>query len=143
MILPIPKIKFYIETQTITKKEYIEHDDEAEIKMSRDIDSIIQNSSYNLQSDKTIEELSELIRAVSRYRMFHGFTAPMKEPKEIMILVKEKMECAENLKEEIADVYIMLEQIIRMNNISENEIKKIMREKIDRTLERLGANDNR
>lgn len=132
MILPIPKIKFYIETQTIVKKEYIEHDDEAEIKMSRDIDSIIQNSFYDVQIDKAIEELSELIRAISRYRMFHGITIePIKERKEMI-----------NLKEEIADVYIMLEQIIRMNNISENEIKKIMREKIDRTLERLGANEN-
>jgi len=137
MILPIPKIKIYIEAQAIAKKEYIEHDDEAEMKMSRDIGSIIQNSFYDIQSDKAIEELSELIRAISRYRMFHGLTyhelnTPKKERKEII-----------NLKEEIADVYIMLEQIIRMNNISENEIKKIMREKIDRTLERLGANDNR
>lgn len=140
MILPIPKIKFYIETQPI------EHDDEAEMKMSRGIDSIIQNSFYDAQIDETIEELSELIRAISKYRMFNGLTIePIKERKETMTLVKEKMEkmeCAENLKEKIADVYIMLEQIIRMNNISENEIKKIMREKIDRTLERLGVNEN-
>lgn len=43
----------------------------------------------------------------------------------------------EHIKEEIADVMVMLKQFQLIYNIPSNEIKEVMRKKIDRTLLRI------
>lgn len=47
----------------------------------------------------------------------------------------------EHIKEEIADVMVLLKQIQLHYNISSDEIKEVMRFKIDRTLKRITEED--
>lgn len=65
------------------------------------------------QTIKTMEELAELIQALAR-------------------------EDVENIKEELADVMVMLEQIKYLYGFSEIEINRIMFSKIVRQLGRAG-----
>lgn len=54
-------------------------------------------------------------------------------------IIKEKRgkQNIDNLKEEVIDVLIMIEQKIKMLNMSEDEVKKLMEKKLKRTYERL------
>ena len=65
------------------------------------------------QTIKAIEELAELIQALAK-------------------------EDVENIKEELADVMVMLEQIKYLYGFSEIEINRIMFDKIVRQLRRAG-----
>lgn len=47
----------------------------------------------------------------------------------------------EHIKEEIADVMVMLKQFQLYYDISTDDIKKIMKEKVDRQLERIAKED--
>ena len=47
----------------------------------------------------------------------------------------------EHIKEEIADVMVMLKQFQLYFNISTDEIKEVMRNKVDRQLERIAKED--
>lgn len=71
----------------------------------------------NKQINICIEEMSEFTKALCKYN-------------------RGKPDIA-NIKEEIADVYIMLVQMILLFNIDENEFNKIVDFKINRTKERL------
>ena len=73
------------------------------------------------QKIKTVEELSELSVAIT-----HDL-AGKEDP--------------ENIIEEIADVWVMMNQLIMIYGISEKLINKIADEKIQRTLERM-KNEN-
>ena len=84
--------------------------------MKKQIEQYIQKIAdyYGLdnQLDKTIEECAELIQALA------------------------KLESRENTIEEIADVQIMLKQMIYLLDCEE-EVKKVMAYKINRQLERM------
>ena len=76
------------------------------------IQKIAEYYGLDSQTDKTIEECAELIQALA------------------------KLESRENTLEEIADVQIMLKQMIYLLDCEE-EVKKVMAYKINRQLERM------
>lgn len=76
------------------------------------------------QLDQTIEEMAELIQAISKYRRSLGN------------LEKEKFYKV-NILEEIADTEIMLEQCKSMLNLDEYELEKVKIYKINRLNKRI------
>lgn len=74
---------------------------------------IIDYYGEDKQKTKAIEEMSELIKAICKNDV-------------------------ENIEEEIADVSIMLSQLQIMYGFSDWDIEKIKKEKIYRTIERMG-----
>ena len=79
---------------------------------------------YDAQSRQLIEEMAELTQAINKaWRMGNDFDN---------LLVQKR-----NIKEEIADVYIMLEQMKYLLNIYEDDIETIINRKILRQLERI------
>lgn len=83
-----------------------------------DLWQIIAHYGYKHQKAKTIEELSELAEALSRN--ING------------------MQNRENIAEEMADVYIMLAQLMLIYG-NRPEVARVVGEKIGRTLERVEA----
>lgn len=67
-----------------------------------------------------IEELSELIKAVSKINRYHN------------------NEHLKNLMEEIADVRIVIERIMRKYDIKEDDVDKLVVFKINRFIDRYG-----
>jgi NTP pyrophosphatase (non-canonical NTP hydrolase) len=82
---------------------------------------------YDAQSRQLIEEMAELTVALNKY---HRITNDMN-------YVYEHTKCIDSIKEEIADVYIMLEQMKYLLNIYEDDIETIINRKILRQLERI------
>lgn len=79
---------------------------------------------YDAQSRQLIEEMAELTQAINKaWRMGNDFDN---------LLVQKR-----NIKEEIAYVYIMLEQMKYLLNIYEDDIETIINRKILRQLERI------
>ena len=92
--------------------------------------SIIEISEFygfDTQSRQCIEEMAELTVALNKY---HRITNDMN-------YVYEHTKCIDSIKEEIADVYIMLEQMKYLLNIYEDDIETIINRKILRQLERI------
>ena len=75
-----------------------------------------------MQSVMAIEEMSELTKAICKYKRCEE------------IEVERKQKAIENLKEEIADVLNMSEQLELVYGTE--EIEKIRKEKIERTLKK-------
>lgn len=87
---------------------------------------------YEAQSNQLVEECAELIQAVNKYRRA---VARLGEP-----VAEEKRAVAlDNLKEEIADVEIMLEQIKYLLQIPEEDLQGIKLFKVNRTREKILA----
>lgn len=80
--------------------------------------AIINHYGHTNQFNKAVEELSELIRAIVR-------------------------DDKDNLIEEMADVYIMLEQLLIMCDIPEVIMDYSINQKIERTLERMENDDQK
>ena len=79
-----------------------------------------------------IEELSELMQVICKLKRWLNHDKTLrKEPKQIF----------EDLKEELADVYLLLEQLKIINDISEYEIERRISEKIRRTFEKVGVSN--
>lgn len=96
------------------------------------------------QIDKAIEEMSELTQALLKHRIASNKLAKMlgaESRKSICAYVKKDADAYANVKEEIADVQIMLEQLKILFNGGE-KTEKIMQEKIDRTLQRIEEEKN-
>ena len=72
------------------------------------------------QDDIAIEEMSELTKAIIKNRRYKTFAT------------------LENLYEELADVYIMLEQI--MMSLEKDRVQSYVNSKLERLNERLGDN---
>ncbi len=89
---------------------------------------------YEAQSNQLVEECAELIQAVNKYRRA---VARLGEP-----VAEEKRAVAlDNLKEEIADVEIMLEQIKYLLQIPEEDLQSIKLYKVNRTRERIAKRE--
>lgn len=84
----------------------------------KDLEKIISHYGPRLQYIKAMEEMSELTKEICKCLI--GDSDP------------------ENLEEEIADVHIMLNQLMLMNNISSEDIEYQMNLKIQRTISRIG-----
>ena len=80
----------------------------------------------------TIEELAELTQVICKLKRWTNHdTRLRKEPKQIF----------ENLKEELADVYLLLEQIKILTQTNDYEIERRISEKIKRTFEKVGVSN--
>ena len=78
----------------------------------------------------TIEELSELMQVICKLkRLTNQDKTLRKEPKQIF----------EDLKEELSDVYLLLEQIKILTSTNDYEIERRISEKIKRTFEKVGV----
>ena len=79
---------------------------------------------YDTQSIKIIEEMAELQQAICKHRES-----------------KDKAKTLIGIKSEMADVYVMLEQMKYLMNISEEELEEIKEYKINRQLLRMNNED--
>jgi NTP pyrophosphatase (non-canonical NTP hydrolase) len=79
-------------------------------KIQQSIRTIAKHFGLEMQKGKTVEECNELIQAI-------------------------KNEDFENIVEEIADVWIMLQQLIYLYGI-ENNVNEVIEQKIQRTINR-------
>jgi NTP pyrophosphatase (non-canonical NTP hydrolase) len=91
------------------------------------IKKISENNGFDESSRQLFEEMAELTVALNKY---HRITNDMN-------YVYEHTKCIDSIKEEIADVYIMLEQMKYLLNIYEDDIETIINRKILRQLERI------
>ena len=82
------------------------------------IHKIINHYGHTTQFNKAVEELAELTRALVR-------------------------DDRNNVIEEIADVYIMLEQLKIMGGISDDLINYVIDQKLNRTIERMNHEDKK
>lgn len=90
---------------------------------------------YEAQSNQLVEECAELIQAINKYRRAStSLGIPVAEEKKAIAF--------DNLKEEICDVEIMLEQIKDLLGIDDEEMAAVKLYKVNRTLDRMRKHDN-
>lgn len=104
------------------------------------IKKIADTYGYDAQSRQLIEEMAELTVALNKYhRGLEDFRKSLNPPPPKKALPLKQLE---NLIEEIADVNIMLEQIKYLLSISDTDIEHIIEQKLNRQLERIGADES-
>ena len=79
-----------------------------------------------------IEELSELSQSICKLKRLTNQDKTLR---------KEEKQIYGELKEELADVYLLLEQIKILTQINDYEIERIINEKIRRTFEKVGVSN--
>lgn len=94
------------------------------------IHKIAQHYGYDAQSRQCIEEMAELTQAINKFWRKQLKCGKAEFSKSIPISPEHM-----NLKEEIADVYIMLHQMMYLLGIE--RIDKTVNEKLDRQMERI------
>lgn len=94
----------------------------------KDIHKIAEYYALNPQMDVLIEEMAELIKALSKYKRITNVYCP-----EIV-----KDDAIANIAEEMADVEIMLKQIKYLLEIAQDYIEFIKEKKVSRTLGYIG-----
>ena len=97
----------------------------------KNITSIINHFGRNNQLNKAKEELKELKEAIEELQVYEQCPVKTEE-----IFKKKKY----NVLQEMADVYVMLEQLQIIMNISDDDINNMIENKINRTLFRIQAN---
>ena len=80
----------------------------------------------------TIEELAELTQVICKLKRLTNQDKTLR---------KEEQQIFEELKEELSDVYLLLEQIKIINDINDYEIERRISEKIRRTFEKVGVSN--
>ena len=80
----------------------------------------------------SIEELSELTQVICKLKRLTNQDKTLR---------KEQQQIFEELKEELADVYLLLEQIKILGKINDYEIERRISEKIRRTFEKVGVSN--
>ena len=79
-----------------------------------------------------IEELAELMQVICKLKRWNDYDVTLR---------KESSQIFEDLKEELADVYLLLEQLKIIANINDYEIERRISEKIRRTFEKVGVSN--
>ena len=79
-----------------------------------------------------IEELSELSQVICKLKRLTNQDKTLR---------KEEHQIFEDLKEELSDVYLLLEQIKILGKINDYEIERRISEKIRRTFEKVGVSN--
>lgn len=80
----------------------------------------------------SIEELSELSQVICKLKRLISQDKTLR---------KEEYQIFKDLKEELSDVYLLLEQIKIINDINDYEIERRISEKIKRTFEKVGVSN--
>lgn len=101
------------------------------------IKKISQHYGYDTQSRQLIEEMAELTQAINKLWRVEKFC----ESKDILDIKGFLVPETRNVIEEITDVTIMLEQIKYLLHISDTDINDIIEQKLNRQLERIGADE--
>ena len=112
--------------------------------MEKDLLKIIEHFDINNQQRKLQEEVFELQEAITKHENKNPIITTIDTLNKVAnnISGKEyKMLSIENIKEEIADCMVILEQFKLHYGISNEEITKIFWEKVNRTLERIESGD--
>ena len=79
-----------------------------------------------------IEELAELSQSICKLKRLTNQDKTLR---------KEEQQIFEELKEELSDVYLLLEQLKIITNINDYEIERRINEKIRRTFEKVGVSN--
>ena len=79
-----------------------------------------------------IEELAELMQVICKLKRWTNHEKTLR---------KEEYQIFEDLKEELADVNLLLEQIKILTQTNDYEIERIINEKIRRTFEKVGVSN--
>ena len=79
-----------------------------------------------------IEELAELTQVICKLKRLTNQDKTLR---------KEEHQIFEDLKEELSDVYLLLEQLKIIANINDYEIERRISEKIRRTFEKVGVSN--
>ena len=79
-----------------------------------------------------IEELSELSQVICKLKRWTNHDKTLR---------KEEQQIFEELKEELSDVYLLLEQIKILTQTNDYEIERRINEKIKRTFEKVGVSN--
>ena len=79
-----------------------------------------------------IEELSELMQVICKLKRLTNNDKTLR---------KEESQIYEELKEELSDVYLLLEQIKILTQTNDYEIERRISEKIKRTFEKVGVSN--
>lgn len=85
------------------------------------LNQAIETYGYDLQINQLVEEIAELLKEASKARRGLGNKS--------------------HLSKELADVYIMLEQLKIMENISDYEVQKMIDYKVKRLARRLESEE--
>ena len=80
----------------------------------------------------SIEELAELTQVICKLKRLTNQDKTLR---------KEEHQIFEELKEELSDVYLLLEQIKILGKINDYEIERRISEKIRRTFEKVGVSN--
>ena len=80
----------------------------------------------------SIEELAELMQVICKLKRLISQDKTLR---------KEEYQIFKDLKEELSDVYLLLEQIKIINDINDYEIERRISEKIRRTFEKVGVSN--
>ena len=80
----------------------------------------------------SIEELAELMQVICKLKRLTNQDKTLR---------KEEQQIFEELKEELSDVYLLLEQIKILGKINDYEIERRISEKIRRTFEKVGVSN--
>ena len=80
----------------------------------------------------TIEELAELMQVICKLKRLTNNDKTLR---------KESSQIFEDLKEELSDVYLLLEQIKILTQTNDYEIERRINEKIKRTFEKVGVSN--
>ena len=80
----------------------------------------------------SIEELAELTQVICKLKRLTNQDKTLR---------KEEYQIFEELKEELSDVYLLLEQIKILGKINDYEIERRISEKIRRTFEKVGVSN--
>lgn len=91
---------------------------------------IAEHFGLELQMQQLIEEMAELTQAICKHKRKKGEGQPLSDT-----IAARHVE--ENLIEELADVKLVLEQVIFLLR-AEKDVQKVVSQKIERTLERIG-----
>ena len=79
-----------------------------------------------------IEELAELVQVICKLKRLTNQDKTLR---------KEEQQIFEELKEELSDVYLLLEQIKILTQTNDYEIERRISEKIRRTFEKVGVSN--
>ena len=99
------------------------------------IKQIADKNGFNEASRQLFEECAELIVAVNKYH--RKINMPLLSPSDYLDLQHYIL----NITEEIADVTIMLEQIKHLLTISNEDVENVIKQKLNRQLERIEKNE--
>lgn len=99
-------------------------------EIGKAIESIADQFGYTEQSQQLVEEMAELTVAIHK---LHRACKPCTNRE-----AEERYQIAlDNVKEEIADVGVMLEQIVYLLQIPKEELLALMEFKVNRTKEKI------